>query len=43
MRLGTICEFKKAVKEKHGNNNHGKDYKLMCKLIEQKLKLENDA
>jgi len=32
-------DFEKAVKETHGNNNHGKDYKMLCKLIKQKFEV----
>ena len=33
--IGTISEFKKAVKDKHGASEHGKNYMAAIKLIEK--------
>jgi hypothetical protein len=35
---GTLKEFEKAVKEKHGNNQYGKEYKLIIKVIKERFK-----
>ena len=35
---GTLKEFEKRVKETHGNNEHGREYRLAIKLIKERAK-----
>lgn len=35
---GTLDEFRKAVKEKHGSSKVAKEYKILCDYIELRFK-----
>ena len=39
---GTIDEFEKAVEETHGNNEHGKAYRLAIELAKLRIDLDKE-
>ena len=39
---GTIDEFEKAVKETHGDNEHGKAYRLAIELAKLRIDLDKE-